>query len=333
MDYFSANMATSENVLKFAGPLSTVAVAAGGIFFLKKYFGGGVCTSEVKLDGKTVIVTGANTGIGKETALDLAGRGARVILACRSVPKAQQVAEDILKETGSNKVIVKELDLASLKSVRNFARDINETEDRLDILINNAGVMRCPYWKTEDGFEMQFGVNHLGHFLLTNLLLGILQRSQPSRVINVSSLAHTRGKIRFDDLQSEQDYHPGQAYAQSKLANVLFTRELSKKLDDTDVIVTALHPGVVKTELGRHLSLANSILARLVFGPLLWLIFKTSWQGAQTTIHCAVSDDVESGLYYSDCKPKEVAEQGRDDAVAKKLWEVSADLVGLENTI
>lgn len=287
----------------------------------------------MKLDGKTVIVTGANTGIGKETAVDLAGRGARVILACRNVPKAQQVAEEILKKTGSSKVIVKELDLASLKSVRNFARDINETEDRLDILINNAGVMRCPYWKTEDGFEMQFGVNHLGHFLLTNLLLGLLQRSQPSRVINVSSLAHTRGKIRFDDLQSEQDYHPGQAYAQSKLANVLFTRELSKKLDDTDVIVTSLHPGVVKTELGRHLSLAYSVLARIVFAPLVWLIFKTPWQGAQTTIHCAVSEDMESGLYYSDCKPKEVAEQGRDDAVAKKLWEVSADLVGLENTI
>ena len=333
MDYFSANMAASENVLKFAGPLSTLAVGAGGIFLLRKYFSGGVCTSEVKLDGKTVIVTGANTGIGKETALDLAGRGARVILACRNVPKAQQVAEEILKKTGSNKVIVKELDLASLKSVRSFAHDINETEDRLDILINNAGVMRCPYWKTEDGFEMQFGVNHLGHFLLTNLLLGLLQRSQPSRIINVSSLAHTRGKIRFDDLQSEQDYHPGQAYSQSKLANVLFTRELSKKLDDTDVIVTSLHPGVVKTELGRHLSLAKSILARIIFSPLVWLIFKTPWQGAQTTIHCAVSDDVESGLYYSDCKPKEVAEQGRDDAVAKKLWEVSADLVGLEKTI
>ncbi|XP_068675242.1 retinol dehydrogenase 13-like [Montipora foliosa] len=321
------------DIWKVAGPLSSLAAAAGGIFLLRNYFSGGVCRSEAKLDGKTVIVTGANTGIGRETALDLAGRGARVILACRNVPKAQEVADEILKKTGNSKVLVKELDLASLKSVRNFARDINETEERLDILINNAGIMRCPYWKTEDGFEMQLGVNHLGHFLLTNLLLDLLQRSQPSRIINVSSLAHTRGKIRFDDLQSEKEYNPGQAYAQSKLANVLFTRELSKKLEDTDVIVASLHPGAVKTELGRHLSIAKSFLASMLFAPLVWLIFKTSWQGAQTSIHCAVSNDVESGLYYSDCKAKEVAEQGKDDAVAKKLWEVSADLVGLESTI
>ena len=247
--------------------------------------------------------------------------------------ESTEVADEILKKTGNSKVLVKELDLASLKSVRNFARDINETEERLDILINNAGIMRCPYWKTEDGFEMQLGVNHLAHYLLTNLLLDLLQRSQPSRIINVSSLSHTRGKIRFDDLQSEKEYNPGQAYAQSKLANVLFTRELSKKLEDTDVIVASLHPGVVKTELGRHLSIAKSFLASMLFAPLVWLIFKTSWQGAQTSIHCAVSNDVESGLYYSDCKAKEVAEQGKDDAVAKKLWEVSADLVGLESTI
>lgn len=321
------------DIWKVAGPLSSLAAAAGGIFLLRNYFSGGVCRSEAKLDGKTVIVTGANTGIGRETALDLAGRGARVILACRNVPKAQEVADEILKKTGNSKVLVKELDLASLKSVRNFARDINETEERLDILINNAGIMRCPYWKTEDGFEMQLGVNHLAHFLLTNLLLDLLQRSQPSRIINVSSLAHTRGKIRFDDLQSEKEYNPGQAYAQSKLANVLFTRELSKKLEDTDVIVASLHPGAVKTELGRHLSIAKSFLASMLFAPLVWLIFKTSWQGAQTSIHCAVSNDVESGLYYSDCKAKEVAEQGKDDAVAKKLWEVSADLVGLKSTI
>ena len=326
-------MAAVDNIWKVAGPLSSLAAAAGGIFLLRNYFSGGVCRSEAKLDGKTVIVTGANTGIGRETALDLAGRGARVILACRNVPKAQEVADEILKKTGNSKVLVKELDLASLKSVRNFARDINETEERLDILINNAGIMRCPYWKTEDGFEMQLGVNHLAHYLLTNLLLDLLQRSQPSRIINVSSLSHTRGKIRFDDLQSEKEYNPGQAYAQSKLANVLFTRELSKKLEDTDVIVASLHPGVVKTELGRHLSIAKSFLASMLFAPLVWLIFKTSWQGAQTSIHCAVSNDVESGLYYSDCKAKEVAEQGKDDAVAKKLWEVSADLVGLESTI
>ena len=320
-------------IWKLAGPLSTVAAGAGGIFLLRNYFAGGVCNCKEKLNGKTVIVTGANTGIGRETALDLARRGARVILACRDLEKANTAAKEIRKTTGNDKVFVKMLDLASLKSVRTFAEEFHQTEDRLDILINNAGIMRCPYWKTEDGFEMQLGVNHLGHFLLTNLLLDMLERSQPSRIINVSSLAHVRGKIHFDDLQSEQEYSPSSAYSQSKLANVLFTRELKKRLEDTDILVTAVHPGVVKTELARHTTFAKSKIASLTLAPLAWLFFKTSLQGAQTTIYCAVADDVESGLYYSDCKPKEPADQGKDDRAAKKLWEVSADLVGLEKTI
>lgn len=180
-------------IWKLAGPLSTLATGAGGIFLLRNYFAGGVCHSKAKLHGKTVIVTGANTGIGRETALDLAQRGARVILACRDLDKANAAANEIRKTTGNDKVFVKELDLASLKSVRKFAEEFHQTEDRLDILINNAGIMRCPYWKTEDAFEMQLGVNHLGHFLLTNLMLDMLERSQPSRIINVSSLAHVRG--------------------------------------------------------------------------------------------------------------------------------------------
>lgn len=134
-------------------------------------------------------------------------------------------------------------------------------------------------------------------------------------------------------MQSEQEYSPGSAYSQSKLANVLFTRELSKRLDATDILVAAVHPGVVKTELGRHTSFAKSKLAGLILAPLAWLFFKTPLQGAQTTINCAVADDIESGLYYSDCKPKEPAAQGKDDGAAKKLWEVSAHLVGLEKTI
>ena len=326
-------MATPEKIWRVAGPLSTLAALSGGIFLLRSYFGGGVCNYKAKLEGKTVIVTGANTGIGRETALDLAGRGARVILACRNISKADVAAKDIQNKTGNSKVIVKELDLASLRSVRKFASEINESEERLDILVNNAGIMRCPYGTTEDGFEMQLGVNHLGHFLLTNLLLDKLQKSQPSRIINVSSLAHTRGKICFDDLQSKREYSPGPAYAQSKLANVLFTRELSKKLDSTDITVTAVHPGVVKTELGRHLSLSKSYLARFSLAPIVWLVFKTPRQGAQTTIHCAVADDIESGVYYSDCKSKDPAEQAKDDGVAKKLWEISAALVGLEGTV
>eukprot|EP00105_Crassostrea_gigas_P030343 XP_011452614.1 PREDICTED: retinol dehydrogenase 13 [Crassostrea gigas] len=159
---------------------------------MRRYFAGGVCRSKARLDGKTVIITGANTGIGKETAIDLASRGAKVILACRDVMRAERAATDIMKKSNNQNIVVKIVDLASLDSIRKFADNINKSEPKIDILINNAGIMMCPYWKTQDGFEMQFGVNHLGHFLLTNLLLDKIKSSAPARIINVSSRAHTR---------------------------------------------------------------------------------------------------------------------------------------------
>lgn len=172
---------------------------------MRRYFAGGVCRSKARLDGKTVIITGANTGIGKETAIDLASRGAKVILACRDVMRAERAATDIMKKSNNQNIVVKIVDLASLDSIRKFADNINKSEPKIDILINNAGIMMCPYWKTQDGFEMQFGVNHLGHFLLTNLLLDKIKSSAPARIINVSSRAHTRtDKLDFDDLNSEK---------------------------------------------------------------------------------------------------------------------------------
>uniref|UniRef100_A0A3Q1GW59 Uncharacterized protein n=1 Tax=Anabas testudineus TaxID=64144 RepID=A0A3Q1GW59_ANATE len=157
---------------------------------------GGVCRSKVRLDGKTVLVTGANTGIGKETALDMARRGETLRLTCRDLTRARIAADEIRQKSGNGNVVVKKVDLASLQSVRDFAKDITENEERLDILINNAGIciMMCPKWKTDDGFEMQFGVNHLGHFLLTNCLLDLLKKSAPSRIVIVSSLVHTEVK-------------------------------------------------------------------------------------------------------------------------------------------
>ena len=167
-------------------------VCASAFIYLSKrfFFDGGTCHSKARLDGKTCIVTGSNTGIGKETALDFAQRGARVILACRDLNRANKAAEEIRKSTGNGNVIVQSLDLASLESVRKFADHFNRTEERLDILVNNAAVMASPRWETKDGFEMQFGVNHLGHFLLTNLLLNKLKASSPSRIVNVSALAY-----------------------------------------------------------------------------------------------------------------------------------------------
>ncbi|XP_059811457.1 retinol dehydrogenase 12 isoform X2 [Hypanus sabinus] len=203
--------------------------------YIRRCAAGGVCTSNARLDGKTVVITGANTGIGKETARDLAQRGARVILACRDLTKAEAAAQDIREDTGSKQVIVRELDLANTRSIYQFAENIIKEEKVLNILINNAGVMMCPFMKTSDGFEMQFGVNHLGHFLLTFLLLDHLKKSSPARIINLSSLAHGFGRINFKDLHSENSYDGGSAYCQSKLANILFTRELAKRLK---VIVT-----------------------------------------------------------------------------------------------
>ncbi|KAG1678818.1 Retinol dehydrogenase 11 [Nymphon striatum] len=188
---------------------------------------------DVRLDGKVVIITGANTGIGKETAKDLAIRGAKVILACRDLEKAKKSVDDLTKDSNLNaeNFAIHKLDLASLNSVRQFATEILKEYENIHILINNAGIMMCPEWKTEDGFEMQFGVNHLGHVLLTNLLLERIKKSAPSRIVIVSSLAHKYGKINFDDLNMEKGYSAGKAYSQSKLANILFAKELASRLE------------------------------------------------------------------------------------------------------
>ena len=300
--------------------------------FIKNYVAGGVCTSKAKMDGKTVIVTGANSGLGKETALDLAKRGARVIMACRDLKKGETALSDIVEKSGSTKVVLKQLDLASMKSIRQFAEDINTNEHHLHVLINNAGLGHLPHLtKTEDGFEMTMGVNHLGHFLLTNLLLDLLKKSAPSRIVVVASSVHKdlTKKMRFDNINSETFYKRWDAYGQSKLANILFTRELAKRLEGTGVTVNCLHPGVILGDFLRHIWFSYLI----VF--FIGLICKTEEQGAQTTIHLAVSQEVEgvSGLYFADCKPKEPSKEAQDDGAAKKLWEVSADLVELDKTI
>ena len=233
-----------------------IAVVGFGLWMTRKYFAGRVCHSEAKLDGKVVIITGANTGIGKETAIDLAKRNARVILACRSQEKGKKAEVDVRRESGNNDVHFRQLDLSSFTSIRKFAKEVLEEESRVDILINNAGVMYCPYAKTEDGFETQFGVNHLGHFLLTNLLLDRIIQAPEGRIINVSSSGHTltRG-LDLDTINSEDKYNRYDAYHKSKLANVLFTKALAKRLEGTSVAANSLHPGVVDTELGRHMPL------------------------------------------------------------------------------
>lgn len=314
-----------------------IVLGAGLVIFTKLRFRGNACKSVAKLSGKTVIVTGANTGIGKETALDLARREARVILACRDTDKGQQAADHIRRQTNAGELIVMKLDLASLKSVNEFCDDFKKNINQLDILVNNAGVFYTPYMKTEDGFELQFGVNHLGHFLLTNRLLDLLKKCSPSRVVIVSSGLHKRSHLDFAKVANpeESDYDKAKAYADSKLANVLFGKELSKRLEGSGITTYSLHPGVINTDLGRYLGYSKIFWA--VTYPLRWLFLKSPWYGAQTTIHCAVAEELEteSGRYYGNCKEEPYPEvRGpADEAVAKKLWEVSERLTGLSELL
>ncbi|KRF98435.1 uncharacterized protein Dwil_GK28016 [Drosophila willistoni] len=286
----------------------------------------GKFTKETNETGKVVIVTGANTGIGKETVRELARRGATVCMACRDMKKCEEARQEIVDETKNNNIFTKSLDLSSLDSIRQFVKDFKAEQSKLHILINNAGIMRGPRKLTQEGFEMQIGVNHMGHFLLTNLLLDTLKASAPSRIVNVSSSVHYLGKINTKDLNSEKCYSEGGAYNQSKLANVLFTRELAKRLEGTGVTVNALHPGAVKTELGRNWTAGKNFVL-----PLISPLMKTAASGAQTTLYAALDPDLEkiSGLYFSDCRPKEMAKAAKDDKTAEWLWAESEKWTGL----
>ncbi|XP_032704543.1 retinol dehydrogenase 13 [Lontra canadensis] len=314
-------------------PLSVLGTAVGGAVLLRDYVAGGACPSKATIPGKTVIVTGANTGIGKQTAMELARRGGNVILACRDMEKCEAAAKDIRGETLNHRVRARHLDLASLKSIREFAAKITEEEKQVHILVNNAAVMRCPHWTTEDGFEMQFGVNYLGHFLLTNLLLDRLKASAPSRIINLSSLAHIAGHVDFDDLNWEKrKYDTRAAYCQSKLAIILFTKELSRRLQGTGVTVNAVHPGVARTELGRHTGMHSSAFSSFTLGPVFWLLVKSPELAAQTSTYLAVAEELEgvSGKYFDGLKEKAPAPEAEDEETAQRLWAESARLVGLE---
>uniref|UniRef100_A0A182P3Q7 K Homology domain-containing protein n=1 Tax=Anopheles epiroticus TaxID=199890 RepID=A0A182P3Q7_9DIPT len=295
---------------------------------LKLIIEGGQFRKSTRCDGKVILITGANTGIGKETARELLKRGGKVYIACRSLERGNEARSDIIAQTGLGDIHVRELDLASLESIRKFAKGFLEEEKRLDILINNAGVMACPKALTNDGFEQQLGVNHLGHFLLTNLLLDRLKASAPSRIINLSSLAHKYGKINQKDLNSEHSYNQVTAYCQSKLANVMFTRELAKRLQGTSVTAYAVHPGTVDTDLPRHMGSLFFLFDHKLIKPLLRITFKTPLSGAQTTLYTALDEDLteESGKYYAEQK---LSKYARNDEIATWLWDESARMTGL----
>ncbi|KAL4232049.1 Dehydrogenase reductase SDR member 13 [Mactra antiquata] len=310
------------------------AVVVVGLIILKIYLISikGICTSTVSLAGKITIVTGANTGIGFYTALDFAKRNARVILACRDIVKGEDAANKIIELTGNKNVVVMQCDLSKMKSVREFAAKINSKEPRLDILVNNAGMAGLPLTMTDEGFEVMWASNHFGHFLLTNLLLDLLKKSKPSRIVNVSSVAHTWSKgIDLDNMRAEKGekhFSISGVYFASKLANILFTRELAERLKESDVTSYSVHPGIVSTEVWR-----NQRFQRAFFVYMLKFFMKSPEEGAQTTIYCSVSEEVEkdSGKYFMDCKEADNKSSilSKDMGLAKKLWEKSEQLTGL----
>jgi NAD(P)-dependent dehydrogenase (short-subunit alcohol dehydrogenase family) len=283
--------------------------------------------------GRVAIVTGANTGIGLETARELVRKGATVVIASRNAAKAERAADDIQRDTLRGEGVVMILDLAHLSSVKSFAADFRRRFDRLDLLINNAGVMMPPPSKTADGFELQLGTNHLGHFALTGLLLDLLLQTKGSRIVNVSSSAHRYGKIDFEDLNWEKrDYKAMAAYGQSKLANMLFTLELQRRLAKAGAttLAASCHPGWTATDLQRHSGLVRFLNPFFSMKP---------WQGALPTLYAAISNDVVGAGYYGPDgfmqargyptrnEPKEIA---KDGAVAKRLWQASEKMTGVE---
>lgn len=249
------------------------------------------------MTGKVVVITGANSGIGKATAVDLATRGAKVYLACRDRTRGEAAQRDVISVSGNKNVLFRPLDLCSLESVREFAKNFLAEEKRLDVLVNNAGMVSPKYKQTKDGMELQMGVNHMGHFLLTNLLLDLIKKSTPSRIINISSVGHKFGKIDKRDLMNERKpYKAFATYANTKLANVLFTRELAKHLLNTGVTVNAVHPGVVRTEIWK----TPKTFGGRLYDKFMIFFYKTAEEGAQTMIRLAVDPELEkvTGKYF-----------------------------------
>ena len=288
-------------------------------------------------EGKTVLITGANTGIGFDTARVLATRGARVLLACRSKEKAEGAIEKIKTNKGDADVSWVPLDLTSLASIK-AAADIVSQESKLDALINNAGVMIPPKQLTNDGFELQFGVNHLGHFALTGHLLHKLKDQSGARIVNVSSLAHRNGKIDYKDIHAEKNYNRMARYSMSKFANILFTYELQRRLKkaNSSAISVACHPGGSATELGRYLP----PFLGLLLTPLN-LLMNTPAEGALPTLMATTSAGVQSGDYFGPMRMAEVLHSAhkvntiaasKDEADAARLWVLSTELTGVEFT-
>ena len=283
------------------------------------------------MQGKIAIVTGANAGIGKITARELARMGAHVVMVARNRQRGETALAEIKAATGSNQIDLLLADLSSQTSIRQLATDFQARYNRLDVLINNAGAFFMKRQESIDGLEMTFALNHLGYFLLTNLLLDIIKDSTPARIVNVSSTAHHRVQLDFSDLQNKKSYRGFQVYSQSKLANLLFTYELARRLEGSGVTVNALHPGFVTSNFAKN----NGLAARLGMNLLNLLhVGRTPEEGAKTSIYLASSPEVAAvtGQYFVDKKAVRSSPASYNEADARKLWQISEQLTGLEQS-
>lgn len=291
------------------------------------------------LGGRIVVVTGGNDGLGFESAKALAGNEAEVILACRSTERGENARQEILGVVPHANVRVMKLDLQDLSSIETFANEFNEGSGRLDVLLNNAGIMGTPYGVTRDGFEVQMGTNHLGHFALTGRLLGALKRTARSRVVTVSSAAHRTGTMSFDNLlfRDGRGYTPLKAYARSKLANLLFAYELQRRFErhGVDCISVAAHPGASQTNLGRHI---ESTLVMRVLEPALRRVVQDPAGGALPQLRAAADPQVRGGEYYGPGRFHQMSgapvavrssRASRSLRDAKKLWQESENVTGV----
>jgi retinol dehydrogenase 14 len=280
------------------------------------------------MGGKTVLITGGTSGIGKATATALAAMGARVVVTGRNEERGERAVEEIRRESGGE-VSLMLADLAVQADVRRLAEEFQERHDRLDVLVNNAGVVQSERTETPDGIETTLAVNHLAPFLLTNLLLDLLKRSAPSRVITVASEAERWARMDFDDLQSRRKYRGMQVYGMTKLANIMFTFELAERLRGTGVAANCIHPGAVNTSFGTNNRGIMTLLFR-AFKPFM----RSPEQGADTVIYLASSPDVEgmTGKYLSDRKLITASDMAYDEDLRERLWEISEELTGLKVT-
>ncbi len=279
------------------------------------------------MNGKTCVITGSTSGIGKYTAIGLAKLGARVVILGRDQNRLNDVLEEIKSVTDNSDIHAHKVDLSSFEDVRSLANTIQENYPCVDVLINNAGTFHTDYTLSVDNIEMQFAVNHLSHFLLTNLLLEHIKKSEQGRIINVSSGFHYVGRIHFKDVNLSKRYNGLVAYAQSKAANVLFTNELARKLEGTGVTANSLHPGRIKTHMGDKYAKGIYKLGWILFKPFMF----TEEQGAKTSIYLATDKELHdtTGKYFVNSKRRRASRLSRNEIVAERLWVLSAEMVGL----